>query len=817
MKTQACYFFCLLFIILYSIPLDLNAQNDCPTLVMLNEIPVGNDTTRASDTIISTEVINSSLAISYKSGNTIILRPGFEVNQGATFSATIQECIPRNSPNFQVLLDEQNEIIAVDSHIITLSSSLIEDSLVVGVYILSSPQEFLPNGFIGRINAISKSNDKLVLTTSEAKITDFIESGKVSGEIELTSADIDSSTFSGKSRNSGFEKTINQTILNEHGFITFNGHTNLTLSLVYNVDIEDSKVSVLELGVQTDLNSSFSVNGEYMRDDLLPFSESINLGTIVFKPKTIRLVIPVFPYSIPVTFTPILRLDFNSEGKISASFSANANAQFTGINTIVYENSKFSQRQDYSFNTGGSRHFNAEANVKAEIIAGLEVQFYNNNVTLSVGTGFVAEAEAELDLDKGLECSLKVSPKVVGKVKVSIFNFKDSLERDTVFEPYYEDSTICKPCNLQIVDSTLAKVTTDGNFELRARVTTSCGNLPVPSHPVVWSYTIDETNFEVTSFTDQDGLAKLDWTVPEPRVYRPLNIIYACADQSTCSSILINRQAIGLVASVSKLNYRCNDNGDNDANITGNIGLNLNDFQYVSNFNASSSGNGWLEIIPLIYSTGNPDNYPLENLYEGIFFYDYSLNTNSGFIGQITFSLTAIGGSFLKDINLIGEPREVIDGNKIIKYRNHGHGTGAGVTITISPYQTGGVCWSPFSGGENVDVEAIIQEPNSNFESGNLQSSGMIFIETYPDFVSENIEIYPNPAHQIVTIKYLAYPSQNAIIEIVDMFGNSIVNQRMDAYSTSLTIDVSTFIKGTYFLKYTSGNEILVKKLIVQN
>jgi len=796
------------------------AQFDCPTSFIVTQKPTADETINSGDTLISSIAIDSLLNVNYTAGETVILRPGFEVKNGATFLAKIEACIPTAPPKYFVLLDEENVIVEVDSNILTLSSSTIEDSLEVGVYIVSGSQEFLPKGFIGKITNLTKSSNQIILATSEASITDFIKEGKASGEIELTSADveIDSSDFTfSQGRSSGFGKTINQTFGNEHGFITIDGQANLTFSLIYDFDIGNFRASEIELGIKTDLNSSVSIYGEYMRDDFLPFSKNINLGTIVFKTKTVPLTVPLIPFPIPITFTPKLRLDLNSEGKISASFSANASAELSGINTIKYVNNKFEPRQEFTFSASGSKHFNAEASIKSEIIAGLEVEFYNNKGSLYVGTGYVGEAEAKIDLEKGLECSLKVSPKIIGQAKINAFGLLDSLRKEKVFEPSFEDSTICKPCNLQIVDSTIAQISTSGNFELRVRVTTSCGNLPVISHPVVWSYTVGETDYDITSFTDQNGLAKLNWSVLEPRVFQETPLITVCADQETCRHIFINRESVGLTVSISRLNAMCDDEGNNDASISGTIGLNVRDFQYQSNFATTTGGDFWTEIVPIFYSTGNPDSYPVENRYDGIFYYTYDLNTNSGFLGQIAFSLTRIGGSILKDINLAGDPREEIRGNRKLKYRNHGHGTGPGVTVTISPYNTGGNCWSPFSGDNNVDVVPIVQEPLANFYTGGNISENLNPEKKLVNNLVRNVKIFPNPANNTVTISFKDPPKSNTKIEIIDLYGNTVITKSTDVYSNTTTMDIGALARGTYFIKCHTRKELLIKKLIVQN
>jgi len=67
---------------------------------------------------------------------------------------------------------------------------------------------------------------------------------------------------------------------------------------------------------------------------------------------------------------------------------------------------------------------------------------------------------------------------------------------------------------------------------------------------------------------------------------------------------------------------------------------------------------------------------------------------------------------------------------------------------------------------------------------------------------NSNIEIYPNPASDILYIKGI----NNSIIEIYDMTGKMVYNQ---AYTDdNLTINLNNFHKGIYIIKIIRENTV---------
>jgi len=129
------------------------------------------------------------------------------------------------------------------------------------------------------------------------------------------------------------------------------------------------------------------------------------------------------------------------------------------------------------------------------------------------------------------------------------------------------------------------------------------------------------------------------------------------------------------------------------------------------------------------------------------------------------------------------------------------------VTISITPENGfNGPCWPSLNGGQSVPIKIRKKVPAFNIESENSSFSNdaldqrIVQPSTY-NFQKMKMELFPNPAKGIVTIKYDTFLPENARIEIVNMFGNSVANQSISAYSNAYPLDISNLTNGTYETK----------------
>ena len=122
--------------------------------------------------------------------------------------------------------------------------------------------------------------------------------------------------------------------------------------------------------------------------------------------------------------------------------------------------------------------------------------------------------------------------------------------------------------------------------------------------------------------------------------------------------------------------------------------------------------------------------------------------------------------------------------------------------------------WSP--GGQTtdsifnvcyVDFTVVVTDSNSCAVSRSLN----VVIPPKPDAAGISqvntkslISVYPNPANNQISIS-LAEATNNTHIEIYDMLGNKVMEQKINA-SILTNVDVASLVAGNYFLRVTDGS-----------
>ncbi len=100
--------------------------------------------------------------------------------------------------------------------------------------------------------------------------------------------------------------------------------------------------------------------------------------------------------------------------------------------------------------------------------------------------------------------------------------------------------------------------------------------------------------------------------------------------------------------------------------------------------------------------------------------------------------------------------------------------------------------------------------------NGNLiykkQASVFIKLSKEPD-LSENVNIYPNPANEVVIIRFLSLPEDGAEIQLFDVTGKKIFNREI--ITNVENINIENLPAGVYFIKTYIKNQSNTTKLIV--
>ena len=75
--------------------------------------------------------------------------------------------------------------------------------------------------------------------------------------------------------------------------------------------------------------------------------------------------------------------------------------------------------------------------------------------------------------------------------------------------------------------------------------------------------------------------------------------------------------------------------------------------------------------------------------------------------------------------------------------------------------------------------------------------------------------IYPNPVNELLVISYQLIVDEKREVKIFDVMGKELFHATSN--SNQLSIDVSPFKSGIYFVHLLSNNKTALQKLIIQH
>ena len=79
---------------------------------------------------------------------------------------------------------------------------------------------------------------------------------------------------------------------------------------------------------------------------------------------------------------------------------------------------------------------------------------------------------------------------------------------------------------------------------------------------------------------------------------------------------------------------------------------------------------------------------------------------------------------------------------------------------------------------------------------------------------NNSVAIYPNPAHQFLTI-HREISDGNTQIDITNIFGQQVLHTNLDDAQLSHVVDISSLQTGVYFVSVSSVNQNIVKKILI--
>jgi hypothetical protein len=145
------------------------------------------------------------------------------------------------------------------------------------------------------------------------------------------------------------------------------------------------------------------------------------------------------------------------------------------------------------------------------------------------------------------------------------------------------------------------------------------------------------------------------------------------------------------------------------------------------------------------------------------------------------------------------------------------------VVKAMLPDAAGNVLYKSWTANESVSIRQAWPLTNV-YNAGNLRIAGFVQDETSHEvyqasldargIVSGNVElihkpesftVFPNPANDLLFVEFDESPKYPVIIEIYDVTGSLVLNQKLSG-SSLYEIDISSLTPGVYFLKLNADN-----------
>ena len=103
-------------------------------------------------------------------------------------------------------------------------------------------------------------------------------------------------------------------------------------------------------------------------------------------------------------------------------------------------------------------------------------------------------------------------------------------------------------------------------------------------------------------------------------------------------------------------------------------------------------------------------------------------------------------------------------------------------------------------------------------ETGGAHSDGVVFSMNAATGINENIleptvNIYPNPATNLLTIRSSSFHNEAVTVSVVNMLGETVQEEKIN-YSNETNINIKNVCVGIYFLQLKSESGMAVQKFI---
>ncbi len=99
--------------------------------------------------------------------------------------------------------------------------------------------------------------------------------------------------------------------------------------------------------------------------------------------------------------------------------------------------------------------------------------------------------------------------------------------------------------------------------------------------------------------------------------------------------------------------------------------------------------------------------------------------------------------------------------------------------------------------------------------TGVISLEGMMMgVEANPTWMIGGFEVYPNPAGEVVTLKFTRPGNDDVTVEVLDLLGHAIMTERITAMEGEHNLKLEGLKPGIYFIRMTGQEEASLRKIM---
>ncbi len=112
----------------------------------------------------------------------------------------------------------------------------------------------------------------------------------------------------------------------------------------------------------------------------------------------------------------------------------------------------------------------------------------------------------------------------------------------------------------------------------------------------------------------------------------------------------------------------------------------------------------------------------------------------------------------------------------------------------------------------------IPNDPCAKVRYGQIEEYSLVLTGTSAvtaNSALQALQVYPNPANDIVTLTYAADANQKSTVQLLNALGELVYAEQFTG-AVNQSVNVAAFAKGVYYLKVMTGNEQNIQKVVLQ-